>query len=443
MDTTPRLQWENRLASRRKKFLQHIKNEIAIIPASPERHMTRDQNYTYVPNSDFYYLTGFEETNAILVLRNTSGIKSILYVKDRNPEEERWTGERLGIRRARRRFKVDDIRPIETFEADLPKLLHGCNAIQYAPGTHDQVDRLIWSYLSLHAAPQFNRPAVLKDVRLVTSQMRLVKDKEEIGFLKRASEITARALKELAVHIPEMKNEKHCAQSLESLFAKYGGQGTAFETIVASGNNATVLHHHPSFTPIWKRDLLLIDCGTKFKNYSGDITRVFPVSGTFTSIQAEVYDAVREAVAEALTKSYSGYCLDDIHQAATKSLCKSLVDLGVIKGNPSHVFARGLYRPYYMHRTGHWLGIDVHDIAPQQLNKEAVPSFLLPLSPGMAFTIEPGLYFPDADTSIHKELRGIGIRLEENVVITSKGHDILSKDIPIERKEIEGLFSNA
>jgi Xaa-Pro aminopeptidase len=441
MSTSPRQQWENRLAARRKKLLQQIKNEVAIIPAYDERHMTRDQNYPYVPNSDFYYLTGFEETSSVLVLRNNNGARSILYVRDRNPDEERWTGERLGIRRARRRFKVDDVRPIEEFKNDFTKLLHGCQVIHYAPGSHTEVDQLIWNYLSSHTTPQFGRPAVLKDLRLITSQMRLSKDKEETGFIRRASEITARALKEIAPYIHTMKNERHCAETLESLFAQFGGQGTAFETIVASGKNATVLHHHPSFSPIWKRDLVLIDCGTKFKNYSGDITRVFPASGSFTSIQAEVYDAVHEAVDEALSVSLSGYCLDDVHQAATKSLCRSLVDLGVLRGNPSHIFARGLYKPYFMHRTSHWLGIDVHDIAPQHLHREQVPSFLHPLSSGMVFTIEPGLYFPHDDTSINKELRGIGIRLEEDVLITPKGHEVLSKDIPIKRNEIEKLMS--
>ncbi len=440
MNTSPRLQWENRLVTRRKKFLQHIKNEIAIFPAYQERHMTRDQSYPYVPSSDFYYLTGFEEDSAILVLRNTTGIKSVLYIKDRNPEQERWTGERLGIRRARRRFKVDDIRPIEDFRKEFGTLVHGCHAIHYAPGSHEELDNIVWKYLSSHTAPQFERPAVLKDSRLITSQMRLVKDKEEAGFIRRASEITAKALKELAPYIPGMKNEKHCAATLESLFAKYGGQGTAFETIVASGKNATVLHHRPSFSPIWKRDLVLIDCGTKFKNYSGDISRVFPASGTFTAIQAEVYDAVEEAVTDALTKALSGNCLDDIHQAAAKSLSRSLVDLGVIKGNPSHVFARGLFKPYFMHRTGHWLGIDVHDIAPQHLNKEFVPSLLHPLAPGMTFTVEPGLYFPHDDLSVPKELRGIGIRLEENILITPKGYEVLSKDIPLNRKEIEKIM---
>jgi Xaa-Pro aminopeptidase len=442
MSTSPRQQWENRLQTRRKKLLQQLKGEIAIIPASPERHMSRDQNYPYVPDSDFFYLTGLEESHSVLVLKNNDGIRSILYLRDRNPEEERWTGERLGIRRARRRFKVDDIRPIEDFEKDFSVLVHGCRAINYSPGSHERVDTLVWDYLSNPASPQFGRPAILKDLRLVTSQMRLVKDKEETGFLRRASEITARALKELAPYITTMKNEKHCAETLESLFAKFGGQGTAFQTIVASGKNATVLHHHPSFSPIWKKDLVLIDCGTRFKNYSGDITRVFPVSGTFTSPQAEVYDAVREAVSDALLKAESGNCLDDIHEAAAKSLSRSLVDIGVLQGNPSHIFARGLYKPYFMHRTGHWLGIDVHDIAPQQYNREPVPSFLLPLTPGMAFTIEPGLYFSHTDTSIPKELRGIGIRLEEDISITAKGHDVLSKDIPIERQEIEKLVNS-
>jgi Xaa-Pro aminopeptidase len=441
MRTSPRMQTENKFSTRRKKLLQRFKNDVAIISAAPERHLSRDQNYPFIQDSDFSYLTGFDETPSILILKNTSGIKSILYIKDRNPEEERWNGERLGIRRARRRFKIDDVRDINDFAKDFPELLQGTRNIHYAPGSNEYLDTLIWKYLSSKTAPQFERPACLKDIRLLTSEMRLIKDKDETGLLRRASEITAKGLKEIAGYIHEMKSEIHLAESLESLFAKHGGQGTAFRTIVASGKNATVLHHQPSFTPIWKRDLLLIDCGAKFKSYSGDITRVFPASGTFSSIQAEVYDAVHEAVQDALTKAKSGNCLDDIHQCAAKSLTRSLVEMKVLSGNPSHLFARGEYKPYFMHRTGHWLGIDVHDTAPAHFNKEPLPSFLLPLQSGMAFTIEPGLYFPHNDTSIHKELRGIGIRLEEDILITSKGHEILSKNMPIEREEIEKLFS--
>lgn len=440
MGSTPRIKWENRLANRRKKLISLIKNEIAIFPAKKNAHMSRDQNYPYLPDSDFYYFTGFEECSSVLVLRNTGDIKSILYLKDRNPEEERWTGERLGIKRARKRFNIDDIRPIENFNTDFPSLAKGASAINYAPGANPDIDKIIWSYLSSPTSPVFEKPAILKDSRLLTSHLRLIKDKDEIGFLKRASQITARALIELAPHIPNMNNEKHCAQTLESLFAKYGGQGTAFETIVASGKNATILHHHPSHSPIWKRDLLLIDCGTKFKNYSGDISRVFPVSGTFSNIQAEVYDVVEEAVSSALNKSYNGSSLEEVHQASVNSISRGLISLGVLKGNPNHIVARGLYKPYFMHRTSHLLGIDVHDIAPNSINDIQAPYYLQPLKSGMTFTIEPGLYFPHDDLSISKELRGIGIRLEEDILITNKGTEVLSQDIPIKRKEIQGLM---
>lgn len=440
MSNSPRSLQENLFANRRKKILQSIKSEIAFFPAASEQLLSRDQNYPFVQNSDFFYLTGLEETPGILVLKGVSGSKSILYLKERNPVEERWVGERLGIRRARRRFKIDDVRAIEDFPKDFPTLLHGVQTINYAPGSNGQLDNLIWDFLSSPTSPRFALPAVLKDSRLLTSEMRLFKDKEEVRSLTRASEITAKSLREIARILPEMKSERHCATSLESLFSKNGAHGISFSTIVAAGKNATVLHHTPSFSPLWKRDLVLIDCGAQFKGYAGDITRVFPVSGTFSSIQAEVYDAVRESVAEALLKAKAGNCLDDIHLAAARSLTKSLVDLSVLSGNPSHLLARGEYRKYFMHRTGHWLGIDVHDISPAHYKGESVPSMLLPLQVNMAFTIEPGLYFPPDDTSIPKELRGIGIRLEEDVLITAKGHDILSKDIPIERKDIEGLF---
>ncbi|HMO16683.1 MAG TPA: aminopeptidase P N-terminal domain-containing protein [Oligoflexia bacterium] len=440
MSPGPRMQYENRFSQRRKKLLSQIKTEMAIFSAAPERLMSRDLSYPFVQNSDFFYLTGLEETPGILVLRNSNGPKSILYIKDRNPEEERWVGERIGIKRARRRFKVDDIRPFEQFEADFPTLIEGTRAIHYAPGTNELLDNLVWSFLSSPLSPRYGQPAILKDPRIITSEMRVTKDKDEVSSSRRAIDITARALRDIARQLPEVKSEKQCALLLESYFAKYGGSGTSFPTIVAAGKNATVLHHSPGFSPIWKQDLVLIDSGTKFKGYSGDITRVYPVSGKFSTAQADVYDAVHEAVEDALSKSMPGNCLDDIHIAAARSLTRSLIDLSVLSGNPSTLFAKGAYKKYFMHRTGHWLGLDVHDTSPATLRGEPTPSALHPLQSGMLYTVEPGLYFPADDNEIPKELRGIGIRLEEDILITAKGHEVLSAGMPIERKEVENLF---
>jgi len=436
----PRTVFENRYAARRKKILQSIKEDVAIFSSAPTHHHSRDIEYPYRQDSNFYYLTGFNEDESILVLRGNKKPRTILYLKDRNPLEEQWVGTRLGLKRARKRFSVDDIRPIGQFQNDFKSLTYSTNSIYYSLGNNKLVDSLITDYLKSTYHPKFEEPCVLKDARLLTANMRLIKDKDEILLTKRASTITARALKEIVPYLNQMKNEKQCALSLESLFAKYGAQGSSFNTIVAAGKNATTLHHTPGFSPLWKKELVLIDCGADFQGYSGDITRVFPVSGKFTQEQAAVYDVVASAVEAGTQKALAGNSLDDIHEAATKELTRGLIDLSILKGNITQNLVKGLSKPYFMHRTGHWLGLDVHDISPNTFKNHACHSYVVPLEPGMIFTIEPGLYFRYDDETVPKAFRGIGIRLEEDILITQKGFDILSKDVPLLRTEIESLF---
>ena len=438
--TDPRKLRENRYASRRKKVSQLIKEDIAIFASASPKFHSRDIEYPYRQDSNFFYLTGFMEDDSILVIRGTKKPRTILYLRERNLSEEQWTGPRLGLKRARKKFSIDDLRPISQFRTDFKELISSTQSIYYSFGNSKLVDQLVSEFLSIPTGPRFNDPAILKDARILTAQLRLTKDRDEIHLSKRASEITARALKELIPFLSEMKNEMQCALSLESLFAKYGAQGTSFNTIVAAGKNATTLHHSPGFSPLWKKELVLIDCGANFQGYSGDITRVFPVSGKFTGEQAACYDVVQSAVEQAILKAKAGNSLDDIHEASARELTKGLCDLSILKGNPTKNFVKGLYRPFFMHRTGHWLGLDVHDISPNTYKNQPCHSYLVPLESGMLFTIEPGLYFRHDDETVPKAFRGIGIRLEEDILITPKGCDILSKDIPLDRKELETLF---
>ncbi len=440
---SPRKNLEQRFEKRRKTVLSQIKNSIMVIPSGDEKPISRDQNYNFVPDSDFFYLTGFKETKCILVLKGIGSPKSILYLRDRDLVEEKWLGERIGIKRARRRFKLDDIRPYANFKNDFPALTEKSEKIYYALGSSKETDEIIISNLTTRNGPRYNYPNELLDSRLITSEMRLVKDKDEINAISRASEITARSMLEICKYLPDFKSEKHAASELETLFTKHGAHGLAFSTIVAAGKNSTTLHHLPNHSPIWKRDLVLIDAGAQFNNYCGDITRVFPISGKFSTVQAEVYDIVREALGEALLSAKAGNCLDDIHNIAVKELTKGLVSIKAISSNStvSQIISKGEYKNYYMHNTGHWLGIDVHDISPTHYQGLQVPSRLRPFEPGHVFTIEPGLYFDPSDTSISPELRGIGIRLEEDVLITPKGNQVLSSGVPLDRKEVENLMN--
>lgn len=438
--TDPRQALESRLKLRRKKTFPYLKDACLIIPSAEAKNLSRDQEHPYHQNSDLLYLTGHKEPSSILVIKPNHSPKTILYLKDRNKEEEKWLGESLGLSRARRRFQIDDIRDISSFKTDLPQLLHGCNTLFYPLGVNSDIDHSIIKALSHPNNPRFNFPTELKDSRLITSELRLIKDKEEIKSLKLASEITAKSLRQLTPYLSTFKSEKHCASELETLFIKNGAHGISFKTIVAIGKNSTVLHHTPNYSPLFKRDLVLIDCGAEFNGYAGDITRVFPVSGKFSDIQAEVYDIVKEALYDSLLKAKAGNSLDDIHLCAVKTLTKGLISLGVIKNSLSQAISKGEYKKFFMHRTSHWLGLDVHDISPVTYQNSMVHSYLRPLEPGMCFTIEPGLYFENNDSEIPAELRGIGIRLEDDILITNKGHDVLSKSIPLDRNEIEKLF---
>jgi len=438
---------ESVFVSRRLKFLRQIRGEVALFVAPPEVSRSRDQTYPYQTSSDLFYLTGFSEPEAALVLSGAAqGPRSIVYLRDRDPLYERWNGERLGSKRAKKIFRVDEIRNIATLSQDLPQLLAHAHTLHYTPGVNPEFDTLVWKQFSSSTAPRLQQPNILKDARLITSEMRFVKDRNEIQNLKHAADITARGFLQFLPRVSEMTSERHAAESLEGVFAKLGAHGLSFPTIVAAGRNATTLHHHPQLQPLWKRELVLIDAGASFRGYAGDITRTVPVSGKFSAPQAAIYDLVCSAVSFAVGKAKPDVSLDDIHEGVVKHLTKGLVDLKILKGSVPDLIASGAYKKCFMHRTGHWLGLDVHDISPVTVTNSSgtsvyVPASMRPLVPGNAFTIEPGLYFDPRDTSIPEAYRGIGIRLEEDVLISSGGCEVMSAALPIKRDDIEQLFA--
>jgi Xaa-Pro aminopeptidase len=242
--------------------------------------------------------------------------------------------------------------------------------------------------------------------------------------------------------ISKLGSELHAARVLESEFSALGADSTAFNTIVASGKNATVLHHSPTFQPLWKKGLVLIDAGASFQGYSADMTRTVPVSGKFSAVEAQAYDVVLAAFEAAARKALPGKSLNDIHRAAYRTICKGLLEMGILKGHLKTLLKEKAYLPYFMHRTGHWLGIDVHDIAPVYYNDKPLDSYRRPLEAGNLITIEPGLYFDPKDKKIPTELRGVGIRIEDSVLITNDGHELLTARMPKDRKEIELLIQS-
>ncbi|MCB0322206.1 MAG: aminopeptidase P N-terminal domain-containing protein [Bdellovibrionales bacterium] len=436
-----RLIQDARYERRRRKLLKQIKGEIAIFPAAPEQPKSRDQLFPYQPNTDLLYLTGFEEAHSVLVLLgSTKGPRSILYLRDRDALHERWNGERLGLKRARRRFAVDEVHPIEAFESQLMKLLEPFQTLHYPAGVNPRIDQIIWRAFCSQTAPRVQGPHTIRDARLLTSLMRIRKDREEIRALRHICEITANAFVHIAPLLKSAKSELHAARMLEAEFFKLGAHGVAFNTIVASGKNATVLHHEPSLQPLWKRELVLIDAGASFQGYAADISRTIPPSGKFTDAQAKVYDVVLAALEASLERCQPGSDLEAIHTACVRALIRGLQELDIIKSPAPKAYNDAEYRRYYMHRTGHWLGLDVHDVAPIYCGEYLVPPSSRPLEPGNVFTVEPGLYFDSNDETVPPEFRGIGIRIEEDVVITATGAEVLTSGVPRARLEVEQLI---
>ena len=429
-------------ASRRKEVLKKIKGEAALFPAAPEQTRSRDQRQPYRQNSDFYYLTGFNEPEAaLLLLGGNKGPRSVLFLRERDPQREQWTSEIVGLRRAKRRFDVDEVRDIRLLKENFPELIAQSKVLHYPPGIDLALDRDVFALFQTPLGPRLEAPHTLKDARLLTGEMRAVKDKHETAILRHAADITVQAFLDFLPLLREMRSEKHAAQALDTQFARLGADGPAFPTIVASGKNATFLHHEPKFQPLWKRELVLIDAGASFNGYAADMTRTLPVSGSFSDIQAQAYDIIYAALQQALAQAKPGGTLEMMHDAAVQALTAGLVDLGVLRGSVSRLVQSGAYRPYFMHRIGHWLGLDVHDLAPIYRDGVLLPPFSRPLAAGNALTVEPGLYFDPHDQTLPAPLRGLGIRIEEDVYITNTGHEVLTGRMPSKREDVEALMA--
>ncbi len=429
---------------RRKDFLKRIKSEVAIFSSSEVKVFTRDQHYSYKQNSDLFYLTGIEEENAILVLSGLgTGARSILFLEEEDFVKAKWGSSPLGLKKAKRKYKVDEIRNYNDFSKDLAEILKYSQVLHYALSTHSKIDQIIIDAIKTSYGPSIIKPCMLHDSRLLTAIMRIKKEKEEISHIKHACEISSKSVYRICKNIKSFKSEKHAAKSLEAEFMAQGAGGISFNTIIASGKNATVLHHEPSYQPLWKNDLVLIDSGASYKSYCSDMTRTIPVSGKFNKYQAELYDIVYKAYLKAKDKAVVGSTLSDVHKVAVNTLCKGLIEIGLLKGSLSSVIKKATYKKFYMHNTSHWVGLDVHDIAPITYDAELLHPHKRPLESRNIITIEPGLYIDPKDKSIPSNYRGIGIRLEDTILITKTENKTLTDYMPMCREEVERMMANA
>jgi Xaa-Pro aminopeptidase len=424
-------------ANRRQRLAEAIGAGVAVVPTAPERLRNRDSHYPYRFDSHFYYLTGFTEPEAVLVL---AAGKSILFCRERNPEREVWDGFRYGPEAARERFGFDQAHSIAELDKELERLLENQPALYYPIGADPEWDMRAIRWLNAvrsRARAGIAAPERVQDVRAVIDDMRLVKDAHEIGIMRRAARIAAAAHRRAMQRTRPGRFEYEIEAELLHEFRRNGAQFPAYSPIVAGGANACVLHYVFNDAPLREGELLLIDAGCELDGYASDVTRTFPVNGRFSPAQREVYEIVLAAQRAAIESVRPGAAWNEPHDTAVKVLAQGLLDLKLVTGSLDEVLEKETYKRFYMHRTGHWLGLDVHDAGEykRQGNWRA-------LAPGMALTVEPGLYIR-AEDDIPQRLRNIGIRIEDDVLVSDAGAEVLTAEAPKTLADVEALMRDA
>jgi Xaa-Pro aminopeptidase len=424
-------------AGRRRRLAQAIASGVAVVPTAPERVRNRDSHYPYRFDSHFYYLTGFTEPEAVLVLTPE---KSILFCRERNEEREVWDGFRHGPELARERFGFDEAHPIAQLDAEMARLLENQPALYYPMGADPGWDARAIGWLNAVRArvrAGIAAPDRVHDVRALLDDMRLVKDAHELGVMRRAARIAAAAHRRAMQRARPGRAEYEIEAELLHEFRRNGAQFPAYSPIVAGGANACVLHYVFNDAPLRDGDLLLIDAGCELDGYASDITRTFPVNGRFSPAQREVYELVLAAQRAALEAVRPGSGWNEPHDAAVKVLAQGLLDLKLIPGSLDEALEKETYKRFYMHRTGHWLGLDVHDAGDYKREGR-----WRALAPGMTLTVEPGLYIRAAD-DIPERLRNIGIRIEDDVLVTETGCEVITAEAPKSVADVEALMRDA
>ena len=425
---------------RRQRLLDGLGDGLLVLPTAPEQIRNGDVHQPFRAGSDFHYLTGFAEPEAMLVAwRVGKGRhRAVLFVRPRDKEREIWDGRRAGVAGAKKRCGVDEARPIAQVFPDLPDLLAGHARVFCTLGVDGEFDRRLFAAFARHAAQhrRTHPPAhpILQDPLPAIAAQRLRKDAHEIDALARAGEVTS------AGHAAAMRfarpgcSEREVQAEVEATFRRLGSPREGYSSIVASGANACILHYVGNSQPLRDGELLLIDAGCEVDSYAADITRTFPVSGKFSPAQRDVYELVLAAQRAAIAQIAPGQPWDAPHEAAVRVLAQGMLDLKLLTGSLDGVIESGAYRRFYMHRTGHWLGLDVHDAGEYKVGGQ-----WRPLVPGMTLTVEPGCYIRAAE-DVPRGLWDIGIRIEDNALVTADGCEILTEAAPKSIVEIEALM---
>ena len=427
---------------KRKEFMRQIKKGIAIFPSALPALRTHDVEYQYRQDSNFYYLTGFEEPGSICVLApDHPEHRYVLFVNPRDPEQEVWTGKRMGVEGAKAVFGADEAYPITEFDQKIHEYLKDANQIYYSFGSDEVFNRKIvelCKQYGRHRAQQGTGPNTLIDPGEILTEMRLIKSGAELKRIRRATEISVDA------HITAMKTlqpglyEYEVEALIDSIFRKSEGSRPAFPTIVASSANATTLHYTANSRQIQDGDLVLIDAGCEYKYYCGDITRTFPANGRFSEVQREIYQLVLDVQLAAIETIRPGVPIDEPNKKSIALMTEGMLKIGLLAGDKEKLIEDEKHKQFYMHRIGHMLGLDVHD--PTKSQEGEIPKTF---QPGMVMTVEPGLYIAADSENVNPKYLGIGVRIEDDVLVTTTGCEVLTATVPKTIDEIECLMGKS
>ena len=427
---------------RRKQLMQMMGDSaVAILPAAPIRMRNRDVEYYYRPDSDFYYLTGFPEPEAVaVVVPGREHGEYILFCRENDPEMETWNGPRAGQDGAIADYKADDSFPIDDIDDILPGLLENKERVFYTMGTHPDFDQRLIGWVNRLRSKEragVHTPSEFVALDHILHDMRLFKSSHEVKAMRKAAKISAKAhCRAMQICKPGVKEYQLEAELLNN-FMKEGARFPAYSSIVGGGRNGCILHYVDNRDALKDGDLVLIDAGAEFDYYAADISRTFPVNGRYSKEQRALYSIVLEGQLAAIDQVKPGNHWNDPHEAAVEVITRGLVDVGLLKGKVNKLIKDEAYKRFYMHRTGHWLGMDVHDVGDYKVDDE-----WRVLEPGMVMTVEPGLYIPQAD-DVDSKWWNIGIRIEDDVLVTKGGSEVLSDGVPKQPDEVEALMAGA
>jgi Xaa-Pro aminopeptidase len=422
---------------RRHRLAERMQRGVAVISTAPERVRNRDAHYPFRFDSYFHYLTGFAEPEAVLVVVAGLAPRSLLFCRDKDPEREIWDGFRYGPEAAREALRFDEAHSATRLDEMMPKLLADQPALFCDVGEDSAWDARLIQWLNAvrsQIRTGVSAPGEIRDVRKLLDDMRLIKDAAELDTMRRAARISAGAHRRAMQRTRPGLREYQIEAELLHEFRSHGAQAPAYTPIVAGGANACVLHYVANDAPLMDGELLLIDAGCELDGYASDITRTFPVNGRFSGPQRDVYELVLAAQAAAIDKVRPGSAWQDPHDAAVGVLAQGFVDLGLCQGGAQSVIESGDYKKFYMHRTGHWLGMDVHDCGDYKRDGEWVK-----LVPGMVLTVEPGCYIRPAP-GVPERFWNIAVRIEDDAVVTSEGSDIITAEAPKRIEDVEALM---